>query len=412
MKKSTKIVLIVLAILIPIILIVGGLVLTIGIIVLGGINDVITEVGDDIVSNLHTENDLVGTWYDSTKKLNIAISKDNTIEFYTDDKTTIYMKGTYTIQQDYDNEVGDEYIITITAKDRIANGQKYTNEYTTKFSIVTEDYQSAVMMNVSSYNLYYLTKTSEIAKSSGISSDTLNSTSAYSQSDVEKDLRNYITSKYGIKLNDKCEIGKTTKGDDYGYFTPVNDPSYLIQITKSGSTYECSYKEEHLKVRKEIMDEISKYKGKNTVKAYLDLTLYNGVENGPISFDRSADQFLEYVVYYDSSLNMDEQIKQDYKIVKKVNELLNKYSNETLDRVMVLYIDNSKVLDNDWVINSKSNIKYLSLVPNYLTGSYLESSKAAKYYYAVGLDKSYSTELKDMTESQFVQYAKEYMNNH
>ena len=80
------------------------------------------------------------------------------------------MKGTYTIEQDYDNEVGDEYIITITTYDRVVDGKKYTDKYTTKFSIVTEDYEEAAMMNVVTYTIYYLTKINNTTPSSSSSS--------------------------------------------------------------------------------------------------------------------------------------------------------------------------------------------------------------------------------------------------
>ena len=172
MKKSTKIVLIVLAIVIPLVLLIGGGLLVLGIVIIGGANSAISNLEDDIITNIHTRYDLAGTWYDSTKNVYVSIgSYNNTIEFYTSDKSTLYMKGTYTIEQDYDNEVGDEYILTITTYDRVIDGKKYTDKYTTQFSIVTEDYKEAVMMNVVTYTLYYLTK---------INSTTPSSSSSYS----------------------------------------------------------------------------------------------------------------------------------------------------------------------------------------------------------------------------------------
>ena len=182
MKKSTKIVLIVLAIVIPIVLLIGGGLLFLGIVIIGGANSVISDLEDEIISNVHTRYDLAGTWYDSTKNVYVSIGNYNTIEFYTPDKSTLYMNGTYTIEQDYDNEVGDEYIITITTYDRVIDGKKNTDKYTTKFSIVTEDYKEAAMMNVVTYTIYYLTKVNNETPSSSSSNYSTKSSNTISNS--------------------------------------------------------------------------------------------------------------------------------------------------------------------------------------------------------------------------------------
>ena len=117
------------------------------------------------------------------------------------------MKGTYTIEQDYDNEVGDEYILTITTYDRVIDGKKYTDKYTTQFSIVTEDYKEAAMMNVVTYTLYYLTKINSTTPSSSssyssYSSNTiLNSTNTLSTNTILNSVSRNTTSTNSNTLN-------------------------------------------------------------------------------------------------------------------------------------------------------------------------------------------------------------------
>lgn len=98
---------------------------------------------------------IIGTWYDEKNKLNLVIKDDNTVELYTDDRTTLNIKGTYTLEQDEDNEMGDEYIITITASSRVIDGESYTSNYTTQFSLMTEDYLIMLMTNTITYNMYW-----------------------------------------------------------------------------------------------------------------------------------------------------------------------------------------------------------------------------------------------------------------
>lgn len=99
---------------------------------------------------------LVGTWYDSKNKLNFVVKSNNTVELYTNDKTTLYIKGMYTIEK-VENNGEDEYLITIVATNRIIDGKSYTDSYKTQFDIVT-DYQDMTMMNVISYSIYNFEK--------------------------------------------------------------------------------------------------------------------------------------------------------------------------------------------------------------------------------------------------------------
>lgn len=101
---------------------------------------------------------IFGTWYDSANKTNLVLNSNNEFEMYTDDKTTLYIKGSFSMVKDDDDDFFDEYIVTMSATSRIINGKQYTSSYTTQFSIATEDYKSMIMMNTISYNMYNFEK--------------------------------------------------------------------------------------------------------------------------------------------------------------------------------------------------------------------------------------------------------------
>lgn len=117
---------------------------------------VINKIESEITTN--NSKKMIGTWYDSKNGQTLIINSDNTVELYTADRSKLYIKGTYTMTQDTTNTIGDEYFITITTTDRTVNGKKYTDKYTTKFSLTTEDYKNMVMMNQVSYNMYQFYK--------------------------------------------------------------------------------------------------------------------------------------------------------------------------------------------------------------------------------------------------------------
>lgn len=103
-------------------------------------------------------NKLTGKWYDSKKDLYMVINADGKFELYTSDMTTLNIKGTYTVEQNKDNEIGDAYIITITTNSRTISGKFYGDTYTTQYGIVTENYKEMIMMNAITYTMYELVK--------------------------------------------------------------------------------------------------------------------------------------------------------------------------------------------------------------------------------------------------------------
>ena len=104
-------------------------------------------------------NELIGKWYDSTNKIGLIINKDGTMELFTDDRTTLYIKGNYTLSKDEETIEYREYIFTVSTTDRVLLNEKNNELYTTQFSMVT-DGKNMVMMNVITYSMYYFTKVS------------------------------------------------------------------------------------------------------------------------------------------------------------------------------------------------------------------------------------------------------------
>ena len=102
-------------------------------------------------------NELIGKWYDSTNKIGLVINEDGTMELFTDDRTTLYIKGNYTLAKDEETPEYREYIFTVSTTDRILLNEKNNELYTTQFSMVT-DGKNTVMMNVITYSMYYFTK--------------------------------------------------------------------------------------------------------------------------------------------------------------------------------------------------------------------------------------------------------------
>ncbi len=52
-------------------------------------------------------------WHDDTNKITLVLNSDNTVEFYTDNMSTIYIKGTYTLEQQQEEYVPFIYIVDI-----------------------------------------------------------------------------------------------------------------------------------------------------------------------------------------------------------------------------------------------------------------------------------------------------------
>ena len=65
------------------------------------------------------------------------------------------IKASYTMEKDTTDQKYVEYVLTVSAKERIVNGESLTSPYTTKFSLILEDNGTSMgMMNWVSYNLY------------------------------------------------------------------------------------------------------------------------------------------------------------------------------------------------------------------------------------------------------------------
>lgn len=98
---------------------------------------------------------IYGKWYSPNKDMYLEIDKDGNFELYTSDKKTSVIKASYTMEKDTTDQKYVEYVLTVSAKERIVNGESLTSPYTTKFSLILEDNGTSMgMMNWVSYNLY------------------------------------------------------------------------------------------------------------------------------------------------------------------------------------------------------------------------------------------------------------------
>lgn len=101
---------------------------------------------------------IYGEWYDSEDGLTLILNEDGTFKWYSDDKSTLYIEGEYTVETDFSEHPLDEYILTMSATSRVVNGKTLTTSYTTQFSLQTEDYKSGVVVNVLTYSSYTFEK--------------------------------------------------------------------------------------------------------------------------------------------------------------------------------------------------------------------------------------------------------------
>lgn len=126
-------------------------------------NDI--NIGNTTENNVNIQNSsnkltngAIGKWYDSTNSLTLEINSDGTMQMYTTDKSTLYIIGNYTLQ-DQNDESYEEYLMTVSTTNRTVGGVKYTQLYTTKFDLLI-DGVNMVMTNTSTYSMYNFTKIS------------------------------------------------------------------------------------------------------------------------------------------------------------------------------------------------------------------------------------------------------------
>ena len=99
--------------------------------------------------------------YNDNDDIAFILNSDYTFEmYYKANKNKLYINGKYEAEfKEYnENLKTNSYTLTLIADERIINGVKSTNPYTTKYEIQLDNKKSAFLINTGSYNMYACTK--------------------------------------------------------------------------------------------------------------------------------------------------------------------------------------------------------------------------------------------------------------
>ena len=202
----------------------------------------------------------------------------------------------------------------------------------------------------------------------------------------DKEFRSYLKENYGLQLNDKSTVKRCeTKCDFYGFYTIGKDYNYAVQISKTGDKFEVSYDKDAVTKRKTLYEYIKKIKGNDIAPNYLGF--YQNTYSGIITYSSSESRQLYYIVKYNDKMNLNEELKKDYDILKKAQQIIGK---DFIKEMIVLYIKDEKLNDEDWITKLNIDIsdysyviyspekyfnkpKYQYRINNYKSNNYLAS---------------------------------------
>lgn len=203
-----------------------------------------------------------------------------------------------------------------------------------------------------------------------------------SSNPIDDDFREYLINNYNVDLAEKSTVGRCIYVCDYfGYYPLSDDLTYAIQISKTGNEYEVSYDPKSVQMRKELYKYISTQKGNNYVENYLKF--YDNGDKGHLSSVNSYGDHLSYIVYYDDSIDINKQIRSDYQILKKANEIISSNSDQFIGFMEVFYIQDNRLKQDNWLENLKIDFNYYSLAPMYLDGDKKIYTSKYKYHYII-----------------------------
>lgn len=218
----------------------------------------------------------------------------------------------------------------------------------------------------------------------------------------EKELRKWVSLQVPYELADKGLTKKCYQNCKYfGNYPLKDDLTYHIVIKEDyDGIDEVFYKDEDkekIENRKKIYNYIKEQKGDRFVPNYL-LAISTGGEDG---FEPDeGERCLSYIVYEDSTMNLDEQIESDYKIVKMVSKL-----DPYLKRVNIYYINDERIRNENWLEELGIEVDDYYLAPAYLDGDDEISTDKFTYYYA--FTDYNKTKLPDMSLAEYKKYAYE-----
>ena len=162
----------------------------------------------------------------------------------------------------------------------------------------------------------------------------------------DKEFRTYLKDNYNLQLNDKKKVAPCYSNcDAYGYYTVGNDYNYVVQISKTGETFKVSYDEDAVNKRKALYQFIQETRGKDIAPNYLGF--YKNTSSGTIAYSSSETGSLYYIVKYNNNMKLNEELKKDYEILKKAQEIIGKHN---ITSMKVLYVKDTRLEDEEWVL--------------------------------------------------------------
>lgn len=221
---------------------------------------------------------------------------------------------------------------------------------------------------------------------------------------VDNEFRHYLNENYNVELADKSIVNRCKNNCDYfGYYPLKNDLTYAIQISKTGNEYEVSYDNQAVQMRKELYNYISLQKGNNYVENYLQF--YDNGDIGHVHSSSISRDQLSYIVYYDSNINIENQIYSDYQILKKANNIMNSNTKFYISEMEVFYIKDDRIKEKNWLENLKIGVDDYGFAPSYLDGDKEITTTKFTYHYRISNYKN-DTGLKNLSFEEFKKLVK------
>lgn len=221
---------------------------------------------------------------------------------------------------------------------------------------------------------------------------------------IDNDFRRYLNENYDVELADKSTVNHCKNNCDYFGFYPLkNDLTYAIQISKTGNEYEVSYDNQAVQMRKELYNYISLQKGNNYVENYLKF--YDNGDIGHVHFSSISRNQLSYIVYYDSNINIENQIYSDYQILEKANNIMNSNTKSYIKEMEVFYIKDDRIKEKNWLENLKIDVYDYGFAPSYLDGDKEIATTKFTYHYRISNYKN-DAGLKNLSFEEFKKLVK------
>lgn len=175
---------------------------------------------------------------------------------------------------------------------------------------------------------------------------------SFSNKKYDKEFREYIRDNYGLQLNKKSEVNRCVENCDYyGFYTVGNDYNYAVQISKTGSSFEVTYDEDAIDKRATLYQYIRQIRGNDIAPNYLGF--YKNTYSGHVKSSSIERQQLYYIVKYNDDMDLNTELKKDYEILQKAQKII---ENSIIKEMMVVYIKDSRLNDEDWVLKLNTKV--------------------------------------------------------